>query len=169
MDTNTNTESAAADTGDVTALLDWDAPTLPRHRRTRRWYVTGLLLMIAAVVYGVIIGAWTMVVLAVLIGVMYYLVRGAEPPLKHMSLTTHGVFFDGAFTRWEDCTGFWIVQNKTYTKLYIGRRNRRQGDIAIMVEGVEPTDVRWTLAKFLSEQTDRGESVLDIIVRVCKL
>lgn len=173
MDTNTpDSVQAPGGHGDahgVTTLLAWDAPTMARHERSPRWYIIGGLIVVAAAAYGIIGGNWTLTIIALLIGGMYFLLRDAQPPLKHISFTTHGVYFDGAFTRWDDCTGFWIVSVSEHTRLFIGRKNRRQATISIFIENVDLSAVRWTLSQFLSEETDRGESALDAIIRICKL
>ncbi|TSC79399.1 MAG: Uncharacterized protein G01um101425_679 [Candidatus Peregrinibacteria bacterium Gr01-1014_25] len=169
MDTQTPTTTADAPEQGVTMLLSWDAPLRQAHERSKRWYMIagGLVILVAA--YSLLTGSWSTAVVAVLLGCIYYLLHGTQPPLKHISLTSHGVYFDGAFTRWEDCTGFWFVIAPGHQRLHIGRKDRKQGDIAIMVENVDAEKVRWTLSQFLSEQTNRSEHFLDTIIRICKL
>lgn len=168
MQTNTPPPSSSPDA--VRTLLSWDAPAVPHHNRSPRWYAAAGVVVLIAVMYGIFAGAWTVAVVALLVGAMYlFVLRGAQPPLKHCSLTTHGVSFDGAFTRWEDCAGFWMVATPHATTLHIARSHPRQRDISIVMENVDPQEVRWTLARFLSERTDRHEHFLDMIIRICKL
>ncbi len=150
-------------------LLEWSAPILPRHNRSPRWYMIlgGIVLGTAA--YGIITSAWSVTIVTVLIGCMEFLLRGSDPPVKHISLTEHGIVLAGAFTRWEDCSSFWLIHTPQYTRLHISKRDPRARELHIQVENVDLQDVRWTLARFLSEDTQQMEKMIDIIIRICKL
>lgn len=161
----TNTQSTAQ----PEALLAWNAPILPRHNRSPRWYMILAVIILGVAAYGILTSAWTLSVVAVLIGCMEFLLRGAEPPIKHISLTTNGIFLDGGFTRWEDCSSFWIIRTPQYTRLHIGKRDPKARELHIQIENVDPQEVRWTLSQFLSEDTQQVEKIVDIIIRICKL
>ena len=150
-------------------LLEWNAPILPRHQRTQRWYMIFAAIILGTAAYGILTEAWSITIVTVLIGCMEFLLRGADPPMKHISLTEHGIVLDGAFTRWEDCASFWIITTPQYMRLHIGKRDPRARELHIQVENVDLQHVRWVLGRFLSEDTQQMEKIVDMIIRICKL
>ena len=142
---------------------------MPHIQRSKRWYIAfGSILAIAAI-YGLVWGGWTVSLVAVVLGGIYALNHGTQPAPKHISLTSTGVFYDGFFTRWEDCQGFWILKTPTYERLMIPRKDPRQGSIMVLLDGIDPMQVKWTLSQFLSEETHRTKRLLDKIIRICQL
>ena len=149
-------------------LLSWRAPDIHHHKRSPRWYAIGGACVLLGATYGILTGAWTLSVVVILIGGMYFLIRNASPELKHIEITEQGVIFDNVFTNWNDCISFWIIQNPDFTELHIHRENKEK-DIVIQTGNVDPLLIRQTLSNFLQEESDRAEGTLDTITRMLKL
>ncbi|TSC58244.1 MAG: hypothetical protein Greene041619_675 [Candidatus Peregrinibacteria bacterium Greene0416_19] len=142
----------------------------PVHERAGHWYLFAGAALIAALLYGAITGAWTFAIVALLIAALYWLLRRSPPVTKVISIAAAGYTFDGGFTAWNDCEGFWIVRTPAYAELHIRRKtpgwNR---EVSIQTGDIDMARIRAQLSQFLEEQTDRKEYLIDRIIRLCKL
>jgi hypothetical protein len=150
-------------------LLGWKATTIPVHERSKRWYLIGGSLLLAGVVYGILSGAWSFSVVLVLCGAMYFLLRNHVPEPKTIAIAREGVLFDGTFTRYEDLAGFWIIETPGYHELHISPKIRRRGEIVIQTSDIPSNQIRATVGQFLEEVKEKKESLVDILIRICKL
>ncbi|UPA22174.1 hypothetical protein K8942_03880 [Candidatus Peribacteria bacterium] len=152
-----------------TTLTSWQAPVLPRHERTKQWYIVGGVAVLIGAVYGILTGSWPFTIVILLCGAMYYLMRDHVPPLKTMTLTTGGVLLEKSFTRWEDLAGFWILETPGYTEIHFVPKAKRSSDILIQTNGQDLTQLRMLIGPYISELKDKKESLLDALVRTAKL
>ncbi len=150
-------------------LLQWSAPMRSNHERSHRWYVIGGTVVVACAAYGILTGAWTFAVVAVLCAAMYVLLHGHEPEAHTMSIGEAGVTFDGVFTRWEDFAGYWFNITREYTEFRLTRKGRRKTDMLIHLGTLDPNAVREIIGGRLGELADKKESLIDAITRICKL
>jgi hypothetical protein len=150
-------------------LASWQAPVIPKHDRTKRWYTIGGAVVLLCSVYGIISGSWPFTIVALLCGAMYYLMRDHVPPLKTITITDGGVFLEEIFTRWEDLTGFWMMQTRDYTELHFIPKMKRRSDIMIQTGNQNISDLRVLIGSHIPELTDKQESFLDALIRTAKL
>lgn len=151
-------------------LLSWSAPSHPRHNRTMGWYLIFFLVILTLAAYGAYTNNWTFSILLLLCGLLYPLLHDHLPSEKHIELYSQGLLFEGSSIRWEDCTGFWILPFQNYTELHIEFfEGKRQKTVKIQTGNLDTTTLRLQLVEFLPELSDRGERILDMIIRICKL
>ncbi len=150
-------------------LATWQAPILPRHERSKRWYAIGGTAVVACAAYGIVTGSWTLTVVSLLCGAMYYLVRDHVPPLKTVVITDKGVLLEEKFTRWEDVSGFWILNTPEYSELHFVPKLARRSDILIQTGDRNLEDLRIAIGSHIPEFTDKRESFLDALIRTAKL
>jgi hypothetical protein len=155
------------DTGSV--LLTWQAPSIPVHERTKRWYLTGGVVVVLCAVYGILSGSWLFAVVALLCGGLYFLLKDHLPADKSITVTDQGVMFEQHFVRWDDLSGFWVLETPTYNQLHILRKNPRAGNITILTGSLNLLAVKTAFAEHIPEQTDKRENFFDMIIRLCKL
>ncbi len=139
------------------------------HDRSFRWYVTGGIVVLLTVIYGIVSGTWTLSLAALLVGGMYYLLRNAQTPLRHMVIEQDGFTLEGTFTPWHDCDGFWLIHTPLYTELRIRRAKGFDREAVIQTGHIDPTEIRRTLSQFLPIRADRQEKLVDACIRFCKL
>lgn len=163
------TDTPLSSTQEQTVLATWDAPILPRHERSRKWYMWGGGIVVAGAVYGILIGSWALTLVIVLCGAMYYLLRDHVPPSKTIVITNNGVLLEEVFTRWEDMKGFWILQTPGYTELHFVPVSKRRSDILIQTGEQNIEQLRMLIGTHISELTDKHENVLDAFIRIAKL
>lgn len=154
--------------GTPQVLLKWNAPMRMEPHRGPRWYLVGSIFVVAAAAWGIIAGSWPFAVVAVLCGAVYVLLQGHIPVLREIIITGQGVFFDGDFVSYSDLKGFWLLRLPGALELHIARQ-KRGSDLVILTGTTDPLFIRSTLGKYLSEESNRQERLLDTIIRICKL
>lgn len=150
-------------------LLGWNATSIPLHQRGRRWYAVGSGLLLAGIIYGILSGAWSLSIVLVLCGSMYFLLRNHVPQEKTIAFLEDGVRFENDFWKWDDVESFWIIQTPGYNELHVSPKSRRRSDIVIQMPGIDPLLVRELLSKFTQENAEKKETLVDMIIRICKL
>ncbi len=149
--------------------MSWVAPSHHNHARSKRWYIVGGCIVLAAAVYGILTSAWTVTIVSLLVGGTYVLVRREETPLREIRIEKDGVVFDGNFTPWKQCKEYWLVQTPLYTELHIIRATKLNAEIRIQTGNIDATILRAALSQFLPLRVDQREHTLDMIIRLCKL
>jgi len=148
-------------------ILEWEAPSIPHHERSPRWYAVAGITVLVMAAYAIVTGSWTFAVVVLLSAGMYFLLRREKPASKAISILPQGVNLDGRFYAWGDLESFWLIPTPGYTELHIAQKSR---SVLIVQTGAVPTDVvRAALSQFIREDSDRHESLLDIFIRICKL
>lgn len=151
-------------------LLSWSALSHSRHSRTMRWYLLFFVVILGFALYGAYTGNWTFAILMLLCGLFYPLLHDHIPPEKRIEIYPKAFRFEDIIIRWEDCTGFWILFFQNYAELHIEYiEGKRRKEVKIQNGSVDPLDIRLRLAEFIPELPDRGEHLLDKIIRLCKL
>lgn len=162
-----NTPPPSGESPDI--LLSWNAQTHPDHKRSDRWYLIGGILVLLGAAYGILTHSWSLSIVILLCGAIYYLLKGHTPEAKTITLTRQGVLFEGAFTRWEDLKSFWLIATPHYTELHMTPRSRTQRMIRIQTGDIPTPDIRLVLSHFLQEESDKQENFIDTFIRICKL
>lgn len=148
-------------------LLQWDAPSKAQPQRSQQWYLTGGVIVIALAAYGIVTGDWSFSVVILLCAAIYVLLHGHLPERKEIAITGQGVFYDNAFYGYDDLRGFWLLRTPDALELHVTAKRGR--DLVILTSNIDPLFIRSTLGKYLPEESDRRERLLDTIIRICKL
>lgn len=157
MDTNT------------TPLFQWNAPVQRIIERTRQWYVISGVVSLAIATYGILSGSWPLAVVSVLCGAIYYLLRDHTPRETTCAFFESGVLYDGKFNRWEEFSGFWILETPTHNELHLVFASKRKGDVIVQMLGLPVQNMKLLCGQFLTELTEKKESLIDIFSRIAKL
>ena len=153
---------------DSKPVLSWDAPSHPTVQRSKRWYVVAAVVVAVIVLYAIITAAWTLAIVSVLAGGMYYLVHGHEPGVSHIEFHDSGVLFNGEFTRWDQFGGYWFVHTPEYVELrLVPKRGAKR--VFIQTGAMDPAQLRMVLGQRIPEFVHKHESMIDIFIRICKL
>ncbi len=164
MDTNT-----PADTPAPVTLLEWSAPVRPHANRSPRWYAIGGAVVLTGAAYSIITGAWSLAIVILLCGGLYFLIRDHVPELKRIQMREDGLTFDTEDLSWSECKDFWIISSPRGNELHITRTARLKPQIILQTGDIALPVLRTVLSRFLKEQADRQESLIDTISRLCKL
>lgn len=150
-------------------LFQWTTPVQPHFERGHQWYVVAGTIVLIVAAYGILTNSWPLAIVAVLCGAMYFLMRDHKPRETVAAFYETGVLYDGQFYRWENFIGFWILETPVNTELHLCRRTKLKGDVVIQMTGLSADEMRIACGSFLTELTDRKESLIDIFSRLAKL
>jgi hypothetical protein len=150
-------------------ILAWTAHSIPHHERSARWYLIATVAAVCLIAYGILTGAWTMSLLTMLLAGLYFLLRRQQPTYSQMAIAENGFTWNGIFTPWNGCAGFWLIHTPRYSELHIWRNAGRPHDTVIQTDDIDLTTIRAVLSRYLTERTDRKEEALEKIIRLLKL
>lgn len=153
---------------DAKPVLAWTAPSRPTYERTKRWYTVAFAIVFVVAAYGIFSDSWMLAIVSVLAGGMYVLVHDHRPPLSSIELYDNGLRLNGTFVRWDELEGFWFIRTPEFSEVRFVPKVRR-GRIAIQTGTQDITQLRMVLAQRLPELTHKKESLLDVLLRICKL
>ncbi len=148
-------------------ILEWKAPQHFHPERTRSWYVAAAVFALGCISYGVYTEAWTFIIVLALSGIALWRLQKVEPVIRTMRIWKRGFAIDNTFTEWQKCNGYWIMQGSGYFELHIETKQKR--DIKILTGNVSPFLIHEQLSSLADELHGRKESILDTIIRICKL
>ncbi|MFA5273091.1 MAG: hypothetical protein WC353_02925 [Candidatus Peribacter sp.] len=152
---------------DTHILISWTAPEKPPHNRGMRWYLCAGLFAALLLAYAVYTQAWTFAFVIVLLALIYGLMH-SKPPITHtVQISSQGLQWDRHLYPWSDLRSFWMLQGPGYVELRIGRNNR--SDLIVQTGDCTPADIASVLSQFITPVFDRRESILDYLIRICKL
>lgn len=150
-------------------LAGWEAPVLPRHERSKKWYTVNGIVVLVFAAYGILSGSWPFAIVVLLCGAMYYLMRDHVPSLQTIIITDKGVQLGETFTRWEDLSGFWLLETPLYTELHFIPVLKRRGEMLIQTGDQNNENLRQLIGARIPELTDKREGFLDALLRTAKL
>ena len=150
-------------------VLRWSAPIRPNHERSKRWYVIAGSIAIGVSAYGIVTGAWTLSVVAVLCIAIYVLLRDHRHPDRTITLTDSGVTIAQKYLSWQDIRGYWLLFTPDYVELRFTPKDEKRADLKIQTGNLPIAELKDVLNRFVPELEDKHEHVLDFIIRICKL
>ncbi len=160
MDTNTQP---------TLSELRWQAPRIANRERGRAWYIVGGTVVIGTTVVSLISGAWSLALVSVLCGAMYFLVRDHNFGDSSCLINDLGVELDGIFTPWSDIAGYWFLQLPEYTEIHFTMKRPHSNDLRIQTGTLSLNDLRAFIRERSVELTDKQEGFLDMLIRLTKL
>lgn len=148
-------------------LVEWNAPSHIHQERSRLWYASAAAFILASLGYSIATGGWTFTILIVVLTTMYWKIHTNEPPVRRMRIWRQGFAIDDTFTDWGNCTGYWIIGGNGYHELHIERRSG--SDAKILTGAINPYLLHDLLPNLVPHLEGKRESILDTIIRICKL
>lgn len=148
-------------------LVEWRAPQSIHHNRSRLWYFCAFAFIAGCLTYSIISGGWTFTILIIVLTTIYWKTHKDEPADRRMRIWRQGFAMDENFNNWGDCNGYWILGGNGYNELHIERRTG--GDIKILTGEINPYLLHDLLPNLVPHLQDKRETMLDTIIRICKL
>lgn len=148
-------------------LFDWTAPSFQKGERSIRWYLAIGFIVVAVIGYSAWQKDWFVIGITIIVAaiLMWYL-RAATPHDTRYKLTPMGIYIDDRFSPFSEMHSFWMVYNDKVKNLYMVYRRKYLPALIINIDKVDPLILKGYLLKKLPEQEDRGENLLDRLVRL---
>lgn len=159
-------------------LLEWQSLDSYPHVRSSRWYSAGGLFVLAFAAYGLFDRSWSTALVALGIGLVYFLLRNTPPRVTSVKVNGLGISMDNTVLPWSIIRHFWILQKPDCIELHLSPRKFLQQETVIFLknpasplatEDSDPALVRETLLTFLPERAGMEERMLDTFARLLKL
>ncbi len=150
-------------------LLTWQAQVQPHFDRSKQWYQVAGGCVLAVAAYGIITKSWSLTIVTLLCGAMYYLIRDHVPAVKTITLMEGGVKLEEKFVSWENLAGFWFLQTPDYTELHFVPKTAKQSEFHIQTGTQDISGLRMLIGNHIPELADKKENLLDAFTRIAKL
>jgi hypothetical protein len=148
-------------------ILSWIAPEHLHQERTKIWYILAAIFFAICLAYSIATEAWTFTALIIVCTAVYWKMHAQEFPMKKMRMWRNGFAVNDKYNEWGNCTGYWILRGSNYHELHIERKSGN--DIKIQTGDIDPFLLHDLLENLLPRLDDKGEKLLDTIIRICKL
>jgi hypothetical protein len=152
-------------------LAEWSAPAYPHYHRGALWYGIAAVIGAALLVYAFISNNFLFAVIVVMFAITLMLQTSRKPEMMAVTVVSTGVLFGGRFIPYRDLKSFWIVYEPPMTKsLYLDFKRAFFPHVTILLEDVDPVELRLVLKKYLPEDGEHeGEPAVDIFSKIFKI
>jgi hypothetical protein len=156
--------SAAEKNHFLEPLLSWKSPLYPTTQKTKGWYiglftVTGLLAL-----YAIVTNAWSFAVVIVVAAGVYYYLNEQEVPIVDVAISDIGFLIGTRVFNFGDVKTFWLDYRPPFHKeLHLILKNEYRQDIIISIHGMNPSELRRILTRYLPEWEEREKTFTENI------
>ncbi len=151
--------------------ISWITPEYIKYEKGLIWKIAVILLILAAVSWGIVSKAWTFSLAMVVFAVVYYaMIHRDHPKAVRVTLSDIGIKVGHRKYSYSQIKAFWIIYNPPYIKtLHIRVQNDIALDIPIYLHNQDPAEIREFLIEKLPELEGHKESFSDVLLRIFKI
>ncbi len=152
-------------------VITWQAPEFREVDRGPNWFLAAGVLAVMLIAWSIWQDAYPFAIVVILIAGIYFLTHKEKPKSVEIAITTNGILADGRFYSYPDLDSFWIIfdpDNDMRTVNFYAKSGLVR-EVTLQLGDQDPSEVRSFLSAHIYEQTDRTETVIEKIIRVCKL
>ncbi len=151
-------------------VFSWTAPTFKKSEKTIRWYSVALVLIIALIGYSAWQNDWFVIGVTIVVSaIMFWYIRTINPTDVEYKITPIGLYLDDKFYPFSEIHSFWMVYNSSVKNLYLTFRKKYLPSVIINIENIDPILLKGYLLRKIPEQEDRGENIIDKLIRTLRL
>lgn len=151
-------------------ILEWVAPDRLKHEKGWQWFVAAGTLLILLLGYAFATNSWTMAVAFIVLAGVYMISHHTDPKAMQVRITTLGIYAGKRKFPFNQVKAFWLIYEPPHVKvLKLMTTDKIMGEVTIQLDGQNPGEVRNVLLKQIPEYEGRGESLVDVIIRMAKL
>lgn len=148
-------------TAKIGTLLSWQALMFENRPRSNAWYITIFIIIVSLLAYGLFSDNFLLSILAILIGLTFYLFEKRDSQFFKFGVTAEGVFAQDKLYKFSILKDFWIFYEPEGRKvLSLRSDNKFISHIHIPLGESDPVVLRKTLLTFLPE-VEHEESFAD--------
>lgn len=150
-------------------ILKWQALEYKDYQRNWKWFLLVGFVLLAISAYSVYTKDWfTIVIIFILIGFLNWYIK-QKPQLKDYKITQLGIYVGERFYPYNEIHSFWLTLKPELFQANILFNKKYLPQLSILLNDIDPLAVKVALGKFIPEQEDRDESIIDFLMRVFKL
>ena len=133
----------------VKTLMEWRAPARPYRKKNRSYYTTIAVLIILISMIVFLAGERLLVGVLFAIGFVVYVLNFVPPEEVRNKISTQGITIGDHFYHWQELDSFWIEEKEGHQILSVLTDLRFPGMLMLLLDGVNPEDVKLSCARFL--------------------
>ncbi len=151
-------------------VLSWQAAEFEHHQKTLAWYIVFAIAATAMLIFSFFSHSIITVITFVLIVVMGFAFSHRKPRVVLHQLTPTGIVLGDTMYPYKSIKSFWIIYEPPQIKtLNIETTAYLNPHMAIQLGDQDPVPVKLYLKKYLTEDINRDESLVDVISRHLKI
>lgn len=152
-----------------TVLLGWKALEYETYERTIAYYIALGVLFLALMGYAVYTKDWYVIGIFIILAAFLIWYQRKTPQEKTYRITQLGVYEDNKFYQYNEIFSYWFLIDGKYKTLNIIFAKKYLPQLTVLLSGTDPVKIRSVLSKYVPEENNRTETMLDRLVRLFRL
>ncbi|MEK7580224.1 MAG: hypothetical protein AAB465_01230 [Patescibacteria group bacterium] len=152
-------------------LASWSFPEYRKLPRTRLWYISMIVVLLAMIIYSLFVGN-LLFLLIIILGVAIFILNTRQAPRNlECVIAEDGINVGSSYYAWKDIKSFRLVYRPPQVKLlYLDLKNVLLTDFSVPIENENPLKIREILKNYLLEDLSKEEeNIVDRLNRWFKL
>jgi len=151
-------------------IYAWTAASFIKYQRTKSWYLSSGLILFLVVIAAILLGSPTFAISVVVFAMVYIYLTQDDPEPVEVIISDIGIVFGNKVYPFTDIKTFWIeYQPPAFQALHLVLKKELAEEITINFHGVNPTEIRMILSKFLPEWEERKKNFTENLTRMLGL
>jgi hypothetical protein len=149
--------------------ITWQAPEYQEYRKHPLWFIGFGLVMALLVLYGIYTKSWTTAIMFGMFAFVGLIYASQKPKTIIIKLSGTGVQVHTQQIDYRAIRKFWVVYNPPVIRcLYLETTSYLNPIVKIELANQDPRMVKSFLSKYVEEDLDGMESLVDVVARKMK-
>jgi hypothetical protein len=151
-------------------LLIWKAPSFLKCNRNKSWYITAIVILALLILSALFAGSPTFAIAIIVFAMVYSFINQEEPEMYQVILSDIGIKYGNRTYAFTEFKTYWIEYDPPYYQsLHLVFKQNFAEELTIHFHGLNPTELRLILSKYLPEWEERQKSFAEHITRLLGL
>jgi hypothetical protein len=135
---------------DVQTLLSWTAPGRPFKKRTKQYYLTGILIALFIEIILFLFSQYSLMILVLALAFVSFALASVPPKNFHYRISTEGIKVEDHFFLWQELYDFYFKKIHGTDVLHIRTKTYLPGELTITLgDNVDKEHVKKALLPYL--------------------
>lgn len=133
----------------IKTLLEWKAPGRPYAKRSKQYYLTGLLILVPIQIILFLFAQYMLMLVVMSLAFLAYALASVPPHDFYYRVSTEGVMVEDHFFIWRELYDFYFRMREGTDVLYIRTHALIPGALIISLGNLDKEKVKTTLLPYL--------------------
>lgn len=149
MDTQQREHHQKPNYSDVRTLISWSAPGRPFRKKSREFYITGLMIVLLIDIILFIFSEYLLMFVTLALYFFSVALSSTPPQNFHYRISTHGIKVEDHFYIWKELYDFYFKKAEGMEVLVIRTKSIIPGELKITLGDVPEDHIRRVLAGYI--------------------
>lgn len=152
-------------------VITWQAPEFREVDRGPDWFLAAGILAVLLIGWSIWQNAYPFAIVVILIAGIYFLTHKEKPETVDIAITTNGIVANKRFYAYPEIVSFWIIfdPDNDVKTLTFTTKSGIVREITLQLADQDPSELRSFLSGHIYEDVERTETIIEKIIRICKL